>query len=81
MDRIEYEFDVKEFMRDIRDTCGKGTSLRQLEIRTGISASTLSRMDGGKLPDLQTFMMICGRLELNPSEYFERVVWTRKDQE
>jgi transcriptional regulator with XRE-family HTH domain len=35
----------------------------------GISASTLSRIEQGNLPDVDTFIRICKWLELSPQEF------------
>lgn len=35
----------------------------------GISASTLSRIEQGNLPDVDTFIRICQWLELSPAEF------------
>lgn len=36
-----------------------------------ISASTLSRIEQGKLPDLDTFTRLCDWLEVSPEQFFE----------
>lgn len=36
-----------------------------------ISASTLSRIEQGKMPDLDTFMRLCDWLEVTPEQFFE----------
>ncbi len=35
----------------------------------GVSASTLSRIEQGKLPDLDTFMLICKWLKVSPENF------------
>ncbi len=42
--------------------------LREVSKEIGISAATLSRVEGGNLPDLATFGKICRWLQLNPAE-------------
>lgn len=37
-----------------------------------ISASTLSRIEQGKMPDLDTFMRLCDWLNVSPHEFFEQ---------
>jgi len=34
----------------------------------GVSASTLSRVEGGHLPDLENFGLICGWLQIDPNQ-------------
>ena len=36
----------------------------------GVSASTLSRIEQGKMPDLDTFIRICEWLEVSPDKFF-----------
>jgi transcriptional regulator with XRE-family HTH domain len=37
----------------------------------GISPSTLSRIEQGKMPDLDTFIRLCNWLEVSPNQFFE----------
>lgn len=76
-ERITYEFKLAALMDAVRDATKK-KSLRDIESIVGISASTLSRMENGKQPDLDTFMKLCATCGLEPGNYFERVVWVRK---
>ena len=36
-----------------------------------ISASTLSRIEHGKMPDIETFLLLCDWLEVSPGELFK----------
>jgi transcriptional regulator with XRE-family HTH domain len=42
--------------------------IREFAKKLGISPATLSRIENGKLPDLETFSKICDKLGLDPSE-------------
>ena len=42
--------------------------IREVAAEIGISYATLSRVENGKLPDLQTFSKICTWLQLDPGE-------------
>jgi transcriptional regulator with XRE-family HTH domain len=42
--------------------------IRKIADQIGISAATLSRVERGNLPDLETFRKICGWLEIDPAE-------------
>lgn len=42
--------------------------IREVAQEIGISAATLSRIETGKQPDLDTFTKICRWLKVNPSE-------------
>lgn len=42
--------------------------IREVSAEIGISYATLSRVENGKLPDLQTFSKLCRWLELDPGE-------------
>lgn len=77
VERRELIFDPPKLMRDIRDACGKETSLRDMAVRCGVSASTLSRIDNGQTPDMANFIIICQSLELVPGEYFTWARWKR----
>ena len=44
--------------RGIRDTAGE----------IGVSSATLTRVENGKYPDLQTFARICAWLDIDPSD-------------
>ena len=47
----------------------KGDGVRKVAKEIGISPSTLSRVENGKMPDLETFSKICAWLGKDPSEY------------
>jgi DNA-binding Xre family transcriptional regulator len=42
--------------------------IREFAKKLGISPATLSRVENGKLPDLETFSKICDKLDLDPSD-------------
>jgi transcriptional regulator with XRE-family HTH domain len=46
----------------------KGRGIREAAGEIGISAATLSRVERGYLPDVETFGKICRWLEINPAE-------------
>ena len=47
------------------------TGLRKTSDDIGkISSSTLSRVENGKVPDMETFLHLCNWLEVSPSEFF-----------
>lgn len=76
--RIEYAFNLKMFMSDIRLKSG-GKSLREIETAIGLSAAMLSRWDNGiNFPSLEAFMSICAKLQLEPKNYFDKQVWELK---
>lgn len=79
--RMEYDFDVKRFMADIRKRVGGNTSLDKIAAATGITKSAFSRYDHGMWPDIPTFMQICGRLELTPGDYFKMTKWQLMEDE
>jgi len=45
--------------------------VREFARELGISPATLSRIERGKLPDLETFEKICSVLRINPAEMLE----------
>jgi DNA-binding Xre family transcriptional regulator len=44
------------------------TGLRETAKAIGISLATLSRIENGKVPDLETFSKLCKWLELDPAD-------------
>lgn len=60
--------DTQKFSEMIKSKRGK-TGLRQLASEIGISASTLSRVEQGNLPDIDTYIKLCEWLEVS-TEYF-----------
>lgn len=42
--------------------------IREIAARIGISSATLSRVERGYLPDLETFQKICQWVEIDPGE-------------
>jgi transcriptional regulator with XRE-family HTH domain len=62
-------FDAQKFATQIRTKRGN-RSLRSIvgEIE-GVSLSTLSRIENGKMPDMQTFLSICDWLDVLPDDF------------
>lgn len=54
----------------LRDQRG-GRGVREVAQEIGISAATLTRVEGGRLPDLATFQKICFWLKVNPAEILD----------
>lgn len=61
-------FDPKRFALAVRGGRGK-ISVRQFAKFIGTSASTLSRIERGQLCDIETFLLLCDALGLNPGQY------------
>ena len=45
-------------------------SLRDISDILGVSASTLSRLENNKLPDIETFALICELMNFDPAQFF-----------
>src|SRR5579864_8438742 len=45
--------------------------IREFAKKLGVSPATLSRVENGKLPDLETFSKICDKLDLDPAEILQ----------
>lgn len=45
--------------------------VREFAREIGISAATLSRIERGKLPDIETFGKLCAMLKLDPADLLE----------
>jgi transcriptional regulator with XRE-family HTH domain len=50
-----------------RGDCG----IREFSKRVGVSPATLSRIERGNLPDLETFTKLCAYMKVDPSEILE----------
>jgi transcriptional regulator with XRE-family HTH domain len=46
-----------------------GKGIREAAKEVGVSSATLSRVENGRVPDLETFSRICRWLEEDPAEY------------
>lgn len=65
-----------------------GTGIRAAAAEVGVSPATLSRVENGQMPDLETFSKICTWLKIDPGEFLGTkreehrppVVIFRKDQ-
>jgi transcriptional regulator with XRE-family HTH domain len=49
----------------------KNQGIREAAKEIGISSATLSRIENGKLPDLESFSKICKWLHINPAELLD----------
>ena len=54
----------------LRDRRG-GRGIREVAQEIGISPATLTRVEGGRLPDIATFQKICSWLKINPAEVLD----------
>lgn len=48
-----------------------GRGIREVSKEIGISPATLTRVEGGRLPDLATFQRMCAWLKINPNELLD----------
>jgi transcriptional regulator with XRE-family HTH domain len=75
---MDNEINVQELASQLRERRGK-RGLREVAQEIGeVSASTLSRIEQGKLPDLDTFVRICRWLGV-PMETF--IIGNRNDSQ
>jgi transcriptional regulator with XRE-family HTH domain len=54
----------------LRDRRG-GRGIREVAQEIGISPATVTRVEGGRLPDIATFQKICAWLQVNPAEILD----------
>jgi transcriptional regulator with XRE-family HTH domain len=62
----------------LRDRRG-GRGIREVAKEIGISAATLTRVEGGRLPDIATFQKICTWLKVNPAEILDIPITTSQN--
>jgi transcriptional regulator with XRE-family HTH domain len=63
--------DIEQLAAMIRAKRGQD-GLRQVAQEIGdISPSTLSRVENGKLPDMDTFLQLCNWLGVDPARFFK----------
>lgn len=60
-----------------RGDCG----IREFSKRVGVSPATLSRVERGNLPDLETFTKLCAYMNIDPSEILEIKPGGKTDRE
>jgi transcriptional regulator with XRE-family HTH domain len=58
-------FNRDRFVAALQDK-GETYTLREIADQTGVSAATLSRLERGTTPDLETFFAICTWLDVSP---------------
>ena len=60
------EISLQTLVEQLKERRG-GQGIRKTAEQIGISAATLSRVERGNLPDLETFGKICSWLEIDPA--------------
>src|SRR5437588_6843417 len=64
--------DTKALAESLRSKRGK-RGLREIsEEMNGIGIATLSRIENGKMPDVETFLAICHWLQVSPNEFIKK---------
>jgi transcriptional regulator with XRE-family HTH domain len=64
--------DTKALAERLKAKRGK-RGLREIsEEMNGIGISTLSRIENGKVPDVETFLTICHWLQVSPGEFIKK---------
>ena len=58
---------LESLVKKIREKRGH-RGIREVALEIGISAATLSRVERGHLPDLETFKKICAWVDVDPAE-------------
>lgn len=73
----ENSLDIERLASLVRKKRGS-RGLRETAAESGqLSPSTLSRVENGKIPDLETFLALCNWLGISPAEFFN----TEKDRQ
>lgn len=71
--------DIKKFSESIKSKRGS-IGLRTLANEIGVSASTLSRIEQGNLPDIDTYLKLCEWLEVSSDFFTKSAVKKDNDQ-
>lgn len=66
------EYKATEIKKDLitKRCIDNNMSLDEASKQIGISKATLSRLEKGKMPDMETFGKCCTWLETEPNKYF-----------
>jgi transcriptional regulator with XRE-family HTH domain len=67
--QIEFSNAVKEKMFNEMLTEKRRIGVREFAKRIGISAPTLSRIENGRTPDINTYLKLCQWLKANPATF------------
>lgn len=66
------QIDLAKFVAMLKTKRGE-RGLREVAQEIGeISASTLSRLENGKIPDMDTFLRVCDWMKIDPSQFLVR---------
>lgn len=66
------QIDLAKFIAMLKTKRGE-RGLREVAQEIGeISASTLSRLENGKIPDMDTFLRVCDWMKIDPSQFLIR---------
>lgn len=70
---MKYIFDAQEFGKriKIKRVIDLNIGVREVEKQSKVSASTISRVENGKLPELQNLILLCNWLGESPSFFFK----------
>ncbi|MDZ8104890.1 MAG: helix-turn-helix transcriptional regulator [Nostoc sp. DedQUE12a] len=70
--RMGYNLDTHLLAAMVKTKRGR-KGLRDTAKEIGnISSSTLSRVENGKMPDMETFLLLCNWLQVSPAELFKK---------
>ena len=75
MERTFY-FDIRKLAKLVRAKRGR-KGLRETSTEIGnVSASTISRVERGQIPDIDTFLRLCGWLGCHPNTFIINTSYT-----
>lgn len=70
---MSFHLKIYQFASLVRKKRGS-RGLRETSDEIGnVSASTISRVENGNVPDMETFLALCDWLEVSPSELFGNI--------
>lgn len=67
-----YKFDTLEFSKRIKTkrVIELSTGLREVAQKVKVSPASISRMERGSVPEMKSFLKMCGWLQSSPQDFF-----------
>lgn len=69
---MNYKFYSQEFSKQVKTkrVIELNIGLREVAKKSKVSAATLSRIENGNIPDMESLLKVCKWLQVSPSNFF-----------